>query len=176
MISTVYTTLFAVAWYVYEPHDGRRVANSDAQREMMEEAGKVVDEVARKAAAQAIWKSERGFAAAVIVLGWMVKVGSPSLRRLAQADPADSVGVLHPLPLLFCAPPPTRNVPLPPPLPPHLLSSRPHLNKRWRAIFSPPRSLRRDGRRNRDDARPDVVGGRGISCGVRAGGRGGEPY
>ena len=50
MISTVYTTLFAVAWYVYEPHDGRRVANSDAQREMMEEAGKVVDEVARSSA------------------------------------------------------------------------------------------------------------------------------
>lgn len=31
-------------------------------------------ESVRKAAAEAIWKSERGFAAAVLVGGWLIKV------------------------------------------------------------------------------------------------------
>lgn len=77
LVTTAYTALFAVVWYVYVPHDGRRVANSDAQKEMMGLGGELLSstsESVRKAAAEAIWKSERGFAAAVLVGGWLIKV------------------------------------------------------------------------------------------------------
>jgi hypothetical protein len=84
VISTFYTTLFAVMWFAYTPHDGRRVANSAAQRDMMEDAGKMMDDQARKVAAEEIWKSERGFAAAVLIFGWFVKVSPVS--ALPQVD------------------------------------------------------------------------------------------
>lgn len=65
-------------WYLYVPHDGRRVANSDAQKEMMGELSRNgIDDVVRKVAADAIWKSERGFSAAVLVSGWLLKVRVP---------------------------------------------------------------------------------------------------
>lgn len=74
VINTLYIAFFAVDWYLYVPHDGRRVANSEAQKQMLSE-GNFGDDESRKAAAQAIWKSERGFAAAVLVGGWLLKVG-----------------------------------------------------------------------------------------------------
>jgi len=72
VINTLYIAFFAVDWYLYVPHDGRRVANSEAQKQMLSE-GNFGDDESRKAAAQAIWKSERGFAAAVLVGGWLLK-------------------------------------------------------------------------------------------------------
>ncbi|ORY41827.1 Inositolphosphorylceramide synthase subunit Kei1-domain-containing protein [Leucosporidium creatinivorum] len=76
-VGTIYTAIFAVMWYVHTPHDGRRVANSDAQKEMMGSIdgtmGGLTDEQ-RALAAQGVWKSERGFSAAVLILGWFIKI------------------------------------------------------------------------------------------------------
>lgn len=72
LVGTVCTAWFAVVWYMYTPHDGRRVANSDAQKEMLGDV--VMDDATRIHAAQAIWKSERGFSAAVLACGWLIKV------------------------------------------------------------------------------------------------------
>ncbi|KAK4047406.1 hypothetical protein OIV83_005453 [Microbotryomycetes sp. JL201] len=77
LVGTIYTTLFAVVWYVYVPHDGRRVANSDAQKQMMGDIDGTMmglNDEERAAAAQAVWKSERGFAAAVLLAGWFIKI------------------------------------------------------------------------------------------------------
>ena len=86
LISTVYTAFFAVLWYAYIPHDGERVANSEAQKAMMGDGGMggKLDHDARKAAALALWKSERGFSAAVIVGGWFIKVSRVRETRLRR--------------------------------------------------------------------------------------------
>lgn len=81
-INTLYITFFAITWYSFTPHDGRRVANSAAQREVMESGqallGKVVDENVMRLAAEGIWKEERGFSAAVLIIGWFIKVSTHS--------------------------------------------------------------------------------------------------
>lgn len=61
---------------MFVPHDGRRVANSDAQKAMMggSQSGDGMDEAARTAAAMGVWKSERGFSATVLAIGWLLKV------------------------------------------------------------------------------------------------------
>ncbi|GAA6006845.1 Kei1p [Rhodotorula paludigena] len=76
LIGTVYTAFFAVVWYMFVPHDGRRVANSDAQKAMMggSQSGDGMDEAARTAAAMGVWKSERGFSATVLAIGWLLKI------------------------------------------------------------------------------------------------------
>jgi hypothetical protein len=76
IISTVYTTFFALIWYLYMPHDGRRVANSDAQREMMTAAviGTPADEIGRAMAAEGIWQDERGVSALLLLGCWLIKV------------------------------------------------------------------------------------------------------
>ncbi|GAA95030.1 uncharacterized protein L969DRAFT_95993 [Mixia osmundae IAM 14324] len=78
-ISTVWTAFFAIVWYVYDPHDGRRIANSDAQRELMGEGTNVgqvggSDPEARAMAAQAVWREERAFSGFVILIGWFVRI------------------------------------------------------------------------------------------------------
>lgn len=79
IFSTCWTVFFGVVWWVYTPHDGKRVANSDAQRAMMGGAsgseGHNMTEAERTAAALGIWNKEKGFAAAVLVTGWIIKVG-----------------------------------------------------------------------------------------------------
>lgn len=91
LVSTIYTASFAVVWYLYTPHDGRRVANSQAQREVMElgytikgvdgqaGTGAEMGDAARKLAAEMVWSGERGFAAALLALGWLLKVSQRSL-------------------------------------------------------------------------------------------------
>ncbi|KAL6307229.1 Inositolphosphorylceramide synthase subunit Kei1-domain-containing protein, partial [Sparassis latifolia] len=78
VVSTAWLVFFAVLWWVYTPHDGRRQANSDAQREMMNSGAPVggsrnMTELERVDAAMAIWDEEKGRATAVIVLGWLAK-------------------------------------------------------------------------------------------------------
>ncbi|GAA5864807.1 hypothetical protein JCM8547_009238 [Rhodosporidiobolus lusitaniae] len=76
LLSTLWTAFFAVVWYAWVPHDGRRVANSDAQKAMMggsQTTGAMTDE-ARAAAASEVWSGERGFSAFVLVVGWFIKV------------------------------------------------------------------------------------------------------
>jgi hypothetical protein len=76
LVGTVYTTFFAVVWYIYVPHDGKRIANSAAQKAMMggSQTGIIMDDAARTAAAMGVWQSERVFSAAVLVIGWLLKV------------------------------------------------------------------------------------------------------
>lgn len=77
ILSTAWTVFFAVVWWVYTPHDGRRDIQSAAQREIMEAGGGGVanmTEVERATAARELWNEEKGTAATVIVLGWLSKV------------------------------------------------------------------------------------------------------
>lgn len=77
IVSTAWLVFFAVLWWVYTPHDGRRQANSDAQREMMDAVpitgNRNMTDVERVMAAMTIWDEEKGRATAVIVLGWLAK-------------------------------------------------------------------------------------------------------
>lgn len=83
-ISTLYTVYFGVVWYVYNPHDGRRDATSQARKELLAghttagdpssagDTGESDAERARKALG--VWNDEKGFATTVLVLGWLLKV------------------------------------------------------------------------------------------------------
>ena len=76
MFSTGWTLFFAVVWWAYTPHDGRRVANSAAQEAIRLGAGvnHTMTEAQLAAAANILWHEEKGVAAAVIVLSWFAKV------------------------------------------------------------------------------------------------------
>jgi len=78
LFSTCWTVFFGVIWWEYTPHDGKRVANSDAQREMMDGAsgmeGHNMTEAERTAAALSIWNKEKSFAVAVLIAGWLIKI------------------------------------------------------------------------------------------------------
>lgn len=83
-VSTLYTVYFGVVWYIYNPHDGRRDATTQARKELLaghttvDDAGSALDtgesdaERARKALG--VWNDEKGFATGVLVLGWLLKV------------------------------------------------------------------------------------------------------
>jgi cbb3-type cytochrome oxidase subunit 3 len=74
IFSTSWTVFFAVVWWMYTPHDGRRTANSAAQQAMMEAGNFTLTDEQRTAAALAIWNQEKGTAAAIIIISWMSKV------------------------------------------------------------------------------------------------------
>jgi hypothetical protein len=78
ILSTSWTIFFAVVWWLYSPHDGRRVSNSAAQDNIIEnylgETEKVSEEERARLALQ-LWRKEKGVAIAIIVLGWLIKVG-----------------------------------------------------------------------------------------------------
>ncbi|KAL7009873.1 hypothetical protein EMMF5_000781 [Cystobasidiomycetes sp. EMM_F5] len=83
IVSTLYTVYFGVNWYVYTPHDGRRVANSEAQKEILEghaAAGgpgnhaTVEDSQERARQALAVWRDERAFSTFVLLAGWLLKI------------------------------------------------------------------------------------------------------
>ncbi|TDL24080.1 DUF1753-domain-containing protein [Rickenella mellea] len=75
ILSTAWTVFFAVVWWLYTPHDGRRQANSAAQEELMKAGvGHGMTEEERTQAALMIWNKEKGTAAAVIMVGWITKI------------------------------------------------------------------------------------------------------
>jgi hypothetical protein len=77
ILSTSWTIFFAVVWWLWTPHDGRRQANSAAQQAMMEHGRQTAQQLTpeeRRLAAMSIWNHEKGFAAAVIVLTWTFKI------------------------------------------------------------------------------------------------------
>ncbi|KAI5124279.1 hypothetical protein M0805_005126 [Coniferiporia weirii] len=75
ILSTAWTVFFAVVWWIYTPHDGRRHANSEAQKQLMQGGGgHDMTEEERTAAALQIWNKEKGLAAAVIIVGWCAKI------------------------------------------------------------------------------------------------------
>lgn len=77
IFSTSWTVFFAVVWWVYTPHDGRRTANSKAQQAMMDGAisnSTNFTPAEREAQAMAIWNQEKGTAATIIILSWLFKI------------------------------------------------------------------------------------------------------
>jgi inositol phosphorylceramide synthase regulatory subunit len=77
VLSTLWTVFFAVTWWIYTPHDGRRQASSAAQEEIMQGGMNnrpPMTDTERERAAMMIWNQEKGFAATVITLGWLSKV------------------------------------------------------------------------------------------------------
>ncbi|KAN0063920.1 hypothetical protein ACQY0O_003526 [Thecaphora frezii] len=92
LVSSFWTLLFAFNWYLFAPHDGTPTTKqSDHQTGLMdliesiegqystpEQIAKLHHDKltgdARKASAEAIWAEERGFAAGVLVIGWLIKI------------------------------------------------------------------------------------------------------
>jgi len=77
ILSTSWTVFFAVSWWVYTPHDGRRVSNSPAQQAIIDNyPGKHQDipDDRRAELAMGLWNRKKGFALTLIVLGWLLKV------------------------------------------------------------------------------------------------------
>ncbi|KAH7885792.1 Inositolphosphorylceramide synthase subunit Kei1-domain-containing protein [Phlebopus sp. FC_14] len=76
ILSTAWTLFFAVAWWLYTPHDGRRQANSPAQEAIREGAGvnHTLTDAQLAAAANILWHEEKGTAVLVITVSWLSKV------------------------------------------------------------------------------------------------------
>jgi hypothetical protein len=77
ILNTIWTVYFAVHWWLYTPHDGRRNANSPAQQALInayigEHQSMSGDE--RAAAAERVWRAEKAQALTIIILGWLIKV------------------------------------------------------------------------------------------------------
>ncbi|GAA5889507.1 hypothetical protein JCM6882_007053 [Rhodosporidiobolus microsporus] len=118
LLNTLYTAFFAVVWYAWVPHDGRRVANSDAQKAMMggSQTGGGMDDASRLEAARQVWEGERGFSATVLVIGWLLKVYfiltlysfALHLRRGTYANLPNSIHNRSPSPKYCCTPGSTR--------------------------------------------------------------------
>ncbi|KAF8328368.1 uncharacterized protein EI90DRAFT_3017681 [Cantharellus anzutake] len=79
LLNTIWTLFFAVAWWYWNPHDGKRIANSAAQKEVMESGGPAMTDEERATQAQQIWNKEKGFAAAILITGWLLKIYFASL-------------------------------------------------------------------------------------------------
>lgn len=81
LVSTVWTVMFGIDWWVYNPHDGQRPALSPPQQEIADVGpGKRPDMTPEELleAAHGIWNQEKGSAAAVLFIGWMLKVSLSS--------------------------------------------------------------------------------------------------
>ncbi|KIJ65175.1 hypothetical protein HYDPIDRAFT_111068 [Hydnomerulius pinastri MD-312] len=76
VLSTAWTYYFAVVWWLYTPHDGRRQANSPAQEAIREGAGvnHTMTDAQLAAAANILWHEEKGTAAMVIAISWLSKI------------------------------------------------------------------------------------------------------
>ncbi|PPQ62881.1 hypothetical protein CVT24_006278 [Panaeolus cyanescens] len=77
VLSTSWTVFFALVWWLWTPHDGRRQVNSEAQKAMIElanSAAQNLTDVQRKEAAMTIWNHEKGLAATVIIVSWLSKI------------------------------------------------------------------------------------------------------
>ena len=84
ILSTSWTIFFAVVWWLYSPHDGRRVSNSAAQDNIIHNylgETEKVSEGERARLALQLWRREKGVAIAIIVLGWLIKVGRANVQR-----------------------------------------------------------------------------------------------
>jgi len=77
ILNTIWTVYFAVHWWLYTPHDGRRNANSPAQQALIDGyigEHQTMSEAERTAAAERVWRAEKAQALTIIVLGWLIKV------------------------------------------------------------------------------------------------------
>ena len=121
VLNTIWTVYFAVHWWLYTPHDGRRNANSPAQQALIDGyigEHQSMSEAERAAAAERVWRSEKAQALTIIILGWLIKV-----RLVTRPKPSfcplllvSEYKVLLRRPPLFLRPsPPPRKLSLSPP-------------------------------------------------------------
>ncbi|KAG8996650.1 hypothetical protein FRB94_008147 [Tulasnella sp. JGI-2019a] len=76
LLSTIWTVLLAIDWWVYNLHDGQRPPLSQVQQDIIDVGpGKppVLTPEELKAAVQQVWNKEKGSAATIMILGWLVK-------------------------------------------------------------------------------------------------------
>ncbi|KAH9967543.1 Inositolphosphorylceramide synthase subunit Kei1-domain-containing protein [Russula dissimulans] len=76
ILNTIWTVYFAVHWWLYTPHDGRRNANSPAQQALIDAyigEHQTMSEAERTAAAERVWRAEKAQAMIIIILGWVIK-------------------------------------------------------------------------------------------------------
>ncbi|KAG8812691.1 hypothetical protein FRC17_001894, partial [Serendipita sp. 399] len=84
LIGTLWTAFFGVDWWIFTPHDGKRVTNSPAQIELATGGAAVghhpaaTTDAQRAASALQLWNQEKALAATVIILGWLLKLPSPT--------------------------------------------------------------------------------------------------
>ncbi|KIL69413.1 hypothetical protein M378DRAFT_784045 [Amanita muscaria Koide BX008] len=77
LFSSIWTVHFAINWWAFQPHDGRRQANSPAQEWMIEishVANSTLSPAEREVAAMEIWQREKGTAAFVIIFSWLIRL------------------------------------------------------------------------------------------------------
>lgn len=89
LFSSAWTLYFALGWFLYQKHDGEKPKLNEYQEGLMgliesiesqyatpgtKVHHQLLEGQARIDAAQAVWKGERGFSAAVLALGWLLKV------------------------------------------------------------------------------------------------------
>lgn len=95
VLNTAWTVFFAVVWWMYTPHDGRRTANSAAQEDLIQSGVKYagpshntnMTDVERAQAAMSIWNKEKGTAVGIIVGVWIVKVSHHSTFNVLALTP-----------------------------------------------------------------------------------------
>lgn len=83
ILNSIWLVIFAVDWWVFNPHDGARSVNSPAQQDVIDVGpghSTPMSDAERLAAAQGIWNQEKGLAGLILALGWFCKV-----RVLLQA-------------------------------------------------------------------------------------------
>ncbi|XP_006461929.1 hypothetical protein AGABI2DRAFT_151536 [Agaricus bisporus var. bisporus H97] len=75
VVSTAWTVFFALAWWIWIPHDGSRQANSPAQQAMIDAANitRLLTDEEREIEAMKIWNAEKSTAFIVITLSWLSK-------------------------------------------------------------------------------------------------------
>ncbi len=78
IFSTLWLAYFSVQWWVYTVHDGKQTPHSAAQEELIKSAVgiPVFTDEERAKMAQELWKREKGFAATILIVGWLLKVCS----------------------------------------------------------------------------------------------------
>lgn len=122
ILNTIWTVYFAVQWWLYTPHDGRRNANSPAQQALIDGyigEHQSMSEAERIAAAERVWRSEKAQALAIIILGWLVKVRLMIELNLSFCPYflfLDVKVLLRRSPIFLRASPPQRKLSLSPPL------------------------------------------------------------
>jgi len=76
LLSSLWLAFFSINWWVYTEHNGERAINSEAQKELIDVAIDIPDLTPdeRHRIAQELWNTEKGHAAAFIIIGWILKI------------------------------------------------------------------------------------------------------
>jgi hypothetical protein len=115
LLSSLWLAYFSVHYWMYTDHNGERVINSEAQRQLIEVASDILDipELStdeRHRIAQDLWNTEKGHAAAVIIIGWVLKVSISHSHLERGALLTMKQDIFCSYCILLRPPPPKRNL------------------------------------------------------------------